>query len=95
MFLGVPFNIASTALFTYLLAKTCDLKPGKMRVTFGDAHVYLNHISQVKEQLTRTPRKFPTLDIKVKKDKLEDYTLDDVEVTGYKPMKTIKAEMAV
>ena len=94
-FLGVPFNIASTALLVYLIANTCDLRPGKIRISYGDHHVYLNHIDQVLTQTSRTPRSFPTLNIKQKKDNLVDYNLGDLELIGYKPMKKITAEMAV
>jgi len=95
LFLGVPFNIASTALFTCLLAKTCDLKPSKVIVTLGDSHIYLNHIQQVLEQISRDPRQFPTLNIKTKREKLEDYCFDDLELINYNPYGKIAAKMAV
>lgn len=93
--LGVPFNIVGTALFTSLLAKTCDLNPGSITITFGDAHIYANHISQALEQISRTPTEFPQLTIKNKKERLEDYTMDDIEITGYYPQGKIEAKMAV
>ena len=95
LFLGNPFNIASTALFTCLLAKTCDLVPSEIIVTLGDSHIYLNHIPQVLEQLSREPRPFPRLNIKNKKEKLEDYCFDDLEIVDYNPHGKLIAQMAV
>ena len=92
--IGCPFNIASTALLTCLIAKTCDLKPHKIIITFGDTHVYLNHIAQVLEQITRSPRAFPQLNIVNKKDKLEDYRMEDLILTKYNPLGKITAKMA-
>lgn len=97
MFLGVPFNIASFALFTYLLAKTCDLTPKRLIISYGNAHIYKNHLSAIDEQLKRKNDlyEFPQLKILNKRDKLEDYTFEDLELIGYKHHPTIKAEMAV
>eukprot|EP00543_Licmophora_paradoxa_P013891 CAMPEP_0202476714 /NCGR_PEP_ID=MMETSP1360-20130828/93566_1 /ASSEMBLY_ACC=CAM_ASM_000848 /TAXON_ID=515479 /ORGANISM="Licmophora paradoxa, Strain CCMP2313" /LENGTH=424 /DNA_ID=CAMNT_0049103929 /DNA_START=33 /DNA_END=1307 /DNA_ORIENTATION=+ len=96
MGLGVPFNIASYALLTHMVAHVCGLKPGDFVHTIGDAHVYLNHVDALKEQLTRLPREFPKIKINPeKKDNIDGFTYDDFEVIGYKPHKTIKMKMAV
>jgi len=95
LFLGVPFNIASYALLTIILAKVSGLEPGEFIHTFGDVHIYENHIPQVKEQLTRKPRPFPTLTINPKVKKLEDFTTEDVTLEGYDPYPTMKAELTV
>jgi len=95
LFLGVPFNIASYALLTIILAKVSGLEPGEFIHTFGDVHIYENHIPQVKEQLTRKPRPFPTLTINPRVRKLEDFTTDDVILEGYDPYPTMKAELTV
>ena len=95
MGLGVPFNIASYALLTHLMAQVCGLKPGEFIHTIGDAHVYLNHVDALKEQLQRMPRKFPTLKINPEKKDIDSFTYDDFEVVDYKPHKTIKMKMAV
>ncbi len=95
LFLGLPFNLSSTALFTYLLAKTCNLSPSKIIITLGDSHIYVNHIPQIIEQLSREPKPFPKLNIKNKKNKLEDYKYEDFELTEYNPHGKILAKMAV
>ena len=95
LFLGVPFNIASYALLTNMIAKVCKLKPGTFTHTIGDAHIYENHIDAVKTQLERTSRKFPKLKIKGRQKTIDDFTMDSFEITGYKPDPFIKAEMAV
>lgn len=95
MGLGVPFNIASYSLLTYMIAHICDLKPGDFVHTIGDAHVYLNHIEPLQIQLKRKPRSFPKLGIKRKVEKIDDFKFDDFEIVGYKPHPTIKMEMAV
>jgi len=95
MGLGVPFNIASYALLTYMIAHVCDLEPGEFIHTLGDAHVYLNHIEPLQEQLQREPRAFPTLRIKRKVHEIDDFCFDDFELVGYNPYGTIKMEMAV
>lgn len=94
IFLGVPFNIASYALLTIILAKILGYKPGEFVHTFGDVHIYENHIDQVKEQLKRKPRPFPT--IKLGKFKgLSDFRPEMVELVGYDPHPPIKAELTV
>jgi thymidylate synthase len=95
VFLGVPFNIASYALLTHLVAKMTGLKPGRLILTFGDAHIYTNHIEQVKEQLNRKPKPLPTIEIKTVRDKIEDYTFDDIEISGYTPHPLIKGKLSV
>jgi len=95
MFLGVPFNIASYALFTHMIAQVCDLNVGKLIITFGDAHIYMNHLEQVKEQLTRTPLPFPKLQLNSAVKNITDFTMDDIELVDYKCHDAIKASMAV
>lgn len=95
MGLGVPFNIASYALLTYMIAHITDLKPGDFIHTLGDTHVYKNHIEPLKEQLQRKPRNFPKLVIKRKMDDIEDFKFDDFEIVGYNPYPKIHMEMAV
>lgn len=97
-FLGVPFNIASYALLTMMIAQVCDLKPGRFIHTFGDAHIYSNHIEQVKEQLSRDPNhyKLPTMNFKQSKySSINDFTIDDFDLVDYQSYPAIKAEMAV
>ena len=97
-FLGLPFNISSYALLTCLLAKITNLKPGSVSFAGGDTHIYLNHQDQVKEQLTRVPYKFPTLniakDIKTLGD-IENLSFEDIQLIDYQSHATIKAPMAV
>lgn len=93
--LGVPFNIASYSLLTVMIAHVCGLKPGEFVHTIGDAHVYLNHVDALKEQLTREPRPFPTLKIARQVDSIDGFTMDDFILEGYKPHKKIAMEMAV
>lgn len=95
MGLGVPFNIASYALLTYMIAHVTGLKPGDFVHTTGDTHVYLNHIEPLKEQLQREPRDFPKLVIKRKVESIEDFTMDDFEIQDYKPHPKIQMDMAV
>lgn len=98
MGLGVPFNIASYALLTHMLAHACDLVPGEFIHTMGDAHVYLDHVDALKEQLLREPREFPTLNIK-RDDRgsgeMDGWKLEELEVLGYKPHSGIKMKMSV
>jgi thymidylate synthase len=97
-FLGLNFNISSYALLTYLIAKITNLKPGKLTFCGGDTHIYLNHIEQCKEQISRTPYPFPQLsikkDIKTLQD-IENLSLEDLELINYKSHATIKADMAI
>lgn len=95
MGLGVPFNIASYALLTYMIAHVTNLKPGDFVHTFGDAHVYLNHVEPLKEQLQRTPRPFPQLRFKRQVTDIDDFRFEDFEIVGYDPYPTIKMDMAV
>lgn len=98
MGLGVPFNIASYALLTHMLAHACDLVPGELIHTMGDAHVYLDHIDALKEQLLREPRVFPTLNIKRDDQgsgEMDGWTLEELEVLGYKPHGGLKMKMSV
>lgn len=97
MGLGVPFNIASYALLTHMIAKVTGRKAGDFVHTIGDAHVYLNHVDALKEQLERKPRAFPKLKLKDGKEynDIDGFDFDDFEVVGYKPHKTIKMKMAV
>mmetsp|Transcript_4221 Transcript_4221/g.6175 ORF Transcript_4221/g.6175 Transcript_4221/m.6175 type:complete len:520 (-) Transcript_4221:99-1658(-) len=95
MGLGVPFNIASYALLTHMMAQACGLKAGDFVHTIGDAHVYSNHVDALKEQLERAPRAFPKLKMNPDKKDIDSFTFDDFEVVGYKPHKTIKMKMAV
>ncbi|HAT55390.1 MAG TPA: thymidylate synthase [Lactobacillus sp.] len=95
IFLGVPFNIASYALLTSMVAKECHLQVGEFVHTLGDAHIYLNHLDQVKEQLSRTPRQAPKLWLNDDKDSIFDYDMHDIKVTDYNPLPAIKAPVAV
>ena len=95
MFLGVPFNIASYSLLTHMIAQCCDLQVGEFIHTLGDAHVYTNHIEQVKEQLKRTPKASPTLWLNPDIKDIDKFTMSDVKLQDYDPMDSIKAEMAV
>ena len=93
--LGVPFNIASYALLTHMVARVTDLDVGTLTLVLGDAHVYSNHIEPLKRQLARSPRAFPSLRISRDTDQIDDFVFDDFEVVGYHPMKGIKMQMAV
>ena len=95
VFLGVPFNIASYALLTHMLAQQSDLDVGDFIWTGGDCHIYANHAEQVALQLTRTPRPYPTLHIKRRPASIFDYEFEDFEVLGYEPHAAIKAPVAV
>ena len=92
LFLGIPFNIASTALLTNIIAKITDKKPGRIIINIGDGHIYSDHIEQVKEQLNRKPYQFPILNIPDIKN-IESYELSDFSLLGYKFHPTIKADM--
>jgi len=94
-FLGVPFNIASYALLTLMVAQVCDLKPGDFVHSFGDAHIYSNHFDQVKEQLSRSPRHLPQMKITTEVSDIFDFKFADFELVNYDPLPTIKAPIAV
>ena len=93
--LGVPFNIASYALLTHMLAQQCDLEAGEFIWTGGDCHLYLNHLEQTDQQLTRAPYPLPRLNIRRKPPSLFDYQFEDFEVLGYQSHPAIKAPIAV
>jgi len=95
LFLGVPFNIASYSLLTIMVAQVCDLKPGEFVHTFGDLHLYQNHLGQAREQLTRGCRSLPRMRLNSAIKNLADFRFEDFELTGYNPHPTIKAPIAV
>ncbi|WP_414703559.1 thymidylate synthase [Pseudalkalibacillus sp. SCS-8] len=94
-FLGVPFNIASYALLTMMIAQVCDLEPGEFVHTFGDAHIYLNHIEQVELQLTREPRELPTMKINPEVKSIFDFKFEDFTLENYDPHPHIKGAVSV
>ena len=94
-FLGVPFNIASYALLTMMLAQICGLEAGEFIHNMGDTHLYHNHFEQVKLQLSRTPRKLPTMKINPNVKEIDDFKFEDFTLEGYDPWPTIKADVAV
>jgi thymidylate synthase len=95
VFLGCPFNIASYALFTHMIAQVCNLEVGDLIISVGDAHIYKNHIEQVKEQLTRTPMRAPSVRLNPNIQVITDFEMDDIELVGYTSHPAIKAPMAV
>lgn len=95
VFLGVPFNIASYALLTMMMAQVCGLKPGMFIHTLGDAHLYLNHLDQIREQLTRTPYPLPTMKINPDVKNIEDFVYEDFQLENYQAWPHIKGEVSV
>ncbi|TWT94663.1 thymidylate synthase [Stieleria varia] len=95
LFLGVPFNIASYALLTMMMAKVTDLEPGDFVHTLGDVHLYQNHFDQAREQLAREPKPLPTLTLRSRPDSIDEFVYEDIQVMGYDPHPHIKAPVAV
>lgn len=95
LFLGVPFNIASYSLLTMMMAQVCGLKPGEFIHTFGDVHIYKNHIEQVKLQLTREPRKLPRMELNKSVKSIFDFKYEDFTLLDYDPHPHIKGEVSV
>ncbi|WNF36377.1 thymidylate synthase [Bacillaceae bacterium IKA-2] len=95
VFLGVPFNIASYALLTQMIAQVCDLEPGEFVHSFGDVHIYLNHLEQMKLQLSREPKALPVMKLNPKVKSVFDFTIDDFELVGYEAHPHIKGEVSV
>jgi thymidylate synthase len=94
-FLGLPYNIASLALLTHMVAQQCDLIPHEIIVSIGDLHAYSNHMEQIQTQLARDVRELPTLNIKRRPDSIYDYKFEDFEIVGYNPHPSISAPIAV
>lgn len=94
-FLGLPYNTASLALLTHMLAQQCDLEPGEIIITTGDSHIYSNHLDQVREQLGRDPRPLPRLNILRKPDSIYEYRFEDFEIVDYNPHAHISAPVAI
>ncbi len=95
LFLGVPFNIASYALLTLMVAQVCGLKPGTFVHTFGDLHLYTNHLDQARLQLTREPRALPQMELNPKVSDIHDFVYEDFQLKGYDPHPGIKAPIAI
>jgi thymidylate synthase len=95
MFLGMPFNIASYALFTHMIAQVCNLEVGDLIISIGDAHIYNNHFDQVKEQLSRKPLPLPTLQLNPDVEVITNFEMSDIELLNYQSHEAIKAPMAV
>ena len=95
VFLGVPFNIASYSLFTMMIAQVCGFELGDFVHTFGDVHIYSNHMDQIKLQLSREPRKLPTMKINPNVKSIYDFKYEDFELEGYDPHPAIKGVVAV
>jgi thymidylate synthase len=95
VFLGVPFNISSYSLLTHMIAHVCDLEPGEFIHTIGDAHLYLNHLEQAHEQITRQPMQLPTLRLNPEISNIDDFTHDDIEIIGYEHHPHIAAQISI
>ncbi len=95
MFLGLPFNIASYSLLLMMMAQVCELRPKDLIIAIGDAHIYLNHMEQVKLQLSREPRPFPTMSINEEVKNINDFKYSDFGLTGYDPHPSISAPIAI
>lgn len=95
LFLGAPFNYAAGAALVHMLAQQADLKPGELVWVGGDVHIYSNHIAQVREQMARAPRSFPTMALKRRASSIDGYRIEDFEVAGYDPHPAIHADVAV
>ncbi|UCF38465.1 MAG: thymidylate synthase [Acidobacteriota bacterium] len=95
VFLGVPFNIASYSLLTLMIAQACELQPGEFVHTFGDAHLYLNHLDQARLQLTRKPRQLPRMKLNPDRHSIFDFVYEDFELEGYDPHPHIKAAVSI
>ena len=94
-FLGLPYNTASLAALTMMLAQQCDLEPGEIIITTGDSHIYTNHLEQVREQLSRQPRPLPRLNILRRPQSIYDYRFEDFQLLDYDPCAHIPAPVAV
>jgi len=95
IFLGVPFNIASYSLLTLMIAQVTGFQPGEFILSFGDVHIYSNHVVQVKEQLKRTPRPFPDMKINQRVRNIDDFKFEDFELVNYNPHPPIRGEVTV
>lgn len=95
IFLGLPYNIASLSLLVHMLCQQCDLEPGEVIVSFGDLHAYSNHMTQIQEQLSRTPKPLPQLKINRQPDSIYGYNFEDFEILGYDAHPNIKAPVAI
>ena len=95
VFLGVPFNIASYALLTIMIAQVCELKPGRFVHTLGDAHLYLNHLEQARLQITRKPFELPSIKLNSAVKNLEDFKFEDFEIVNYESHPAISAPISV
>jgi thymidylate synthase len=95
MFLGSPFNVASYSLLTMMIAQVCGFVPGEFVLTIGDAHIYMNHLDAVKEQLSRTPNPLPSVTLNSDVDSIDGFKMEDLQLNDYNPHPAIKAPMAV